>query len=169
MGSENIGIRKITPLEGFTFGRAHSGLAGAPFRLLPTARKLRMVELSSQFFVVLSAPFFFAAQLRCMLGKCSPRAHTRWPSIKPSRLAPETNSSRLVGRNQRAAPSFLVTVIYGHNGEDQPPKISRRRTTRFDDRAESEKIFKRECDIAQRDFPGRVDATDKIYASLRAA
>ena len=68
-----------------------------------------------------------------------------------------------------AAPCFLVTVIYGHNGEDRPPKISRRRTTRFDDRAESEKIFKRECDIAQRDFPGRVDATEKIYASLRAA
>jgi hypothetical protein len=67
-----------------------------------------------------------------------------------------------------AAPSFLVTVFWGHNGEDQPPKISRRRSTRFEDRAESEKMFKRESDIAQRDFPGRVDATEKIYASLRA-
>ena len=105
--------------------------------------KCACVELSSQFFVVLSAPFFFAAQLRCMLGKCSPRAHTRWPSTKPSRLAPETNSSRLVGRNQRAAPSFLVTVIYGHNGEDQPPKISRRRTTRFDGCRTSLPQFKR--------------------------
>jgi len=71
--------------------------------------------------------------------------------------------------NFGSAPSFLVTVIYGHHGEDQPPKISRRRSTRFEDRAESEKMFKRESDIAQRDFPGRVDATEKIYASLRAA
>ncbi len=43
--------------------------------------------------------------------------------------------------NFGVAPSFMVTVIYGHNGEDQPPKISRRRTTRFDDRAESEKTY----------------------------
>ena len=71
--------------------------------------------------------------------------------------------------NFGSAPSFLVTVIYGHHDEDQPPKISRRRSTRFEDRAESEKMFKRESDIAQRDFPGRVDATEKIYASLRAA
>jgi hypothetical protein len=71
--------------------------------------------------------------------------------------------------NWGAAPSFQVTVIYGHNGENRPLKISRRRTARFYDRAESEKIFQRECDVAQRGFPGRVDATEEIYASLRAA
>ncbi|PYV82636.1 MAG: hypothetical protein DMG93_11195 [Acidobacteria bacterium] len=68
-----------------------------------------------------------------------------------------------------AATSFLVMVIYGHNGEDQPPQISRRRTIRFSNRAASEKTFKHECQVAQREFPGRVEATEKIYASLRAA
>lgn len=71
--------------------------------------------------------------------------------------------------NWGAAASFLVTVIYGHYGEEQPPKVSTRRSARFYDRADSEKTFKRECDVAQSDFPGRVDATEKIYASLRAA
>src|SRR5204862_5565141 len=97
--------------EGFTFPSG-ARILGLPVYLRSGCFRWRgkcaCVELSSQFFVVLSAPFFFkpAFVFRRMLRKCYPRAHTRWPSIKPSRLAPETNSSRLVGLSQRSIPGL---------------------------------------------------------------
>jgi hypothetical protein len=111
----------------------------------------------------------FSAYASAMLP-ASPYAGTFYKILPPCPgdpfIAIEWSESAF---NWGAAPSFLVTVIYGHYGEDRPPKISRRRTARFYDRAESEKIFQRECDVALRDFPDRVDATEEIYASLRAA
>jgi hypothetical protein len=68
-----------------------------------------------------------------------------------------------------AATTFFVTVIYGNNDEDEQPQRLRRRTIRFSNRRASEEAFKRECEIARSEFPGRVDTTEKIYAFLTAA
>lgn len=148
------------------------GLPVAPFRLLSMARKPRMcravepgLPCAISAFVLRSALSVYASEML----PASPYAVVFYKTFPPCSgdefIAVGWSESAF---NFGAAPSFLVAVIYGHNGEDQPPKISRRRTIPFDNRAESEKTFERECDIAQRNFPGRVDATEKIYASLRA-
>ena len=149
------------------------GLQVAPCRLLSMVRKRRMGRTVEPVLRCAVRGFFLRSALSVYASEmlpASPYAVAFYKTFPPC----PGDEFIAVGWSESAfyfgaAPSFLVTVIYGHNGEDQPPKISRRRTIRFDDRAESEKIFERECDIAQRDFPGRVDATEKIYASLRAA